>query len=174
MKKRFTRFGAFAVCFILTGSAALAQTNPSQAKDKGHMGHVMLQPSAMQWGDAPNSLPPGAKATILEGDPSKPGPFTIRMQAPAGYKIMPHYHSNIEHVTIIEGELFMGNGDKFDEAKATGLPAGSFSVIPEKTHHYAFTKSQPVILQLHGVGPWDIIYLDPTNDPRNAKKPGSK
>ncbi len=147
----------------------MAQTN-APGKDKGMAGHIMLQPSAMQWTDAPNSLPPGAKVTILEGDPSKAGPFTLRMQAPPGYKIMPHYHPNIEHVTIIEGELYMGHGDKYDETTATALPVGSFSAIPVKMNHYAFTKSKPVVLQLHGVGPWDIIYLDPANDLRKAKK----
>lgn len=133
-------------------------------------GHVMLQPSAMQWTDAPNSLPAGAKITILEGDPSKAGPFTLRLQAPPEYKVMPHYHPAIEHVTVIEGELYMGHGDKFDETKATAMPAGSFSAIPVKMTHYAFTKSKTTILQLHGIGPWDIIYVDPTNDPRKAKK----
>lgn len=37
--------------------------------------------------------------------------------------------------------------------------------MPAKTQHYAFTNEETVI-QLHGVGPWAINYVNPADDPR--------
>jgi quercetin dioxygenase-like cupin family protein len=65
--------------------------------------HVVLTPGDLKWMDAPPGLPPGAKMAVLEGDPNKKGPFTVRLQAPAGYKIPPHTHPTTEHVTVISG-----------------------------------------------------------------------
>jgi hypothetical protein len=38
-------------------------------------------------------------------------------------------------------------------------------------HHFGMAKGQTVI-ELHGVGPWGITYVDPADDPRKmaAKK----
>src|SRR5438046_6832286 len=77
--------------------------------------HAIHLPTQMSWQDAPPSLPPGAKVSVLEGDPAKPGPFTMRVKMPDGYKVMPHTHPNIEHVTVITGTFNFGMGDKFDQ-----------------------------------------------------------
>ncbi len=44
----------------------------------------MLGSDEMQWADAPLSLPRGATAVVIEGKPSEPGPFTMRLNFPAG------------------------------------------------------------------------------------------
>jgi len=46
--------------------------------------HVMLGSDEMQWADAPPSLPRGAIVVVIEGKPSEPGPFTMRLKFPAG------------------------------------------------------------------------------------------
>ena len=51
--------------------------------------HVMVAPSAITWGDAPPSLPRGAKMAVVSGDPTQAQPFVIRAQMPAGCKIAP-------------------------------------------------------------------------------------
>jgi hypothetical protein len=35
--------------------------------------------------------------------------------------------------------------------------------------HFVWAKGETVI-QLHGVGPWSLTYVNPDDDPRNAKK----
>jgi len=142
-----------------------AAAAPVMAEEAGP--HVMLTAAELQWGDAPPALPKGSKVAVLEGDPSKPGPFTMRAQVPAKYKIPPHWHPAVEHVTVITGEVYMGSGEKFDEATAKKLPAGGFAVMPTKYVHYFFTKKKAVI-QIHGIGPWGITYVNPADDPRNA------
>src|SRR5436190_16831523 len=50
---------------------------------------TVVNPDELKWGDAPPSMPKGAKIAVLYGDPSKAGPFVMRLKAPAGYKIPP-------------------------------------------------------------------------------------
>src|SRR5438105_4487223 len=78
--------------------------------------HIVVTPADLKWVDVPPGLPPGAKMAVLEGDPTKKGNFTVRMQAPAGYKIPPHSHPTAEHITVISGTMNFGAGDHFDEA----------------------------------------------------------
>ena len=65
----------------------------------------------------------------------------------------------------------MGAGEKFEESAAKELPTGSFVVMPMKQPHFAMTKGETVV-QLHGMGPWGITYVNPADDPRTkaAKK----
>ena len=144
---------------------ALGRNTIGQQPAASNGAHVMLTPAEMKWGEAPSSLPAGAKAAVIEGDPAKPGPFTLRIQVPANYRIAPHWHPAVEHVTVLSGAFHVGMGDKVDEAKAKALTQGSFMAMPAKTNHFAFTKVATEI-QLHGTGPWGITYVNPADDPR--------
>src|SRR2546425_7808760 len=73
--------------------------------------HRYFTPADLMWKDAPTSMPKGAKVAVLEGDLAAPGPFTMRVRVPAGYKIPPHFHPGIEHVTVLSGSFFMAAGD---------------------------------------------------------------
>ncbi|OFX56553.1 MAG: cupin [Bacteroidetes bacterium GWA2_30_7] len=128
----------------------------------------MVMPNDIKWVDAPPSLPPGAKAAVIEGDPKSTGLFTMRIKLPANYMIMPHSHPADEHITVIEGSFYMGLGEKFDEKKVKEIPLGGFAVMNKGTHHFAMTKKE-CIIQLHGMGPWGIIYVNTADDPRNKK-----
>src|SRR4051812_41946395 len=88
---------------------------------------MQLHPSAqMRWRDGPATLPKGAQMTVLEGDPTKPGMFTMRIKFPAGMHVAPHWHTQTEHATVIAGALHIGMGDRFDSAATRRLAAGSF------------------------------------------------
>ncbi|MGH2575572.1 MAG: cupin domain-containing protein, partial [Ignavibacteria bacterium] len=91
-----------------------------------------------------------------------------RIKAPAGFKIAPHWHPGVEHVTVISGTFYLGHGEKFDEMMGTALTAGSLAIMQPKTAHFAFAKEETVV-QLHGLGPWEIVYVNPEDDPANKK-----
>lgn len=131
--------------------------------------HVMVAAADLKWMDGPPSLPAGAKIAVLEGDPKKEGPFTIRLQMPAGFKIPPHTHPTAEHVTVISGTVYLGMGPKFDEAAARQMTAGAFAVMPAGMQHFAGTK-EGCIVQVHATGPFEVKYVNPADDPRQAKK----
>jgi hypothetical protein len=128
----------------------------------------LFEPDQIQWEDGPPSLLPGAKIAILDGDPTKDGFFTIRLKLPDGYRVMPHWHPMTERLTIIQGIVNLGTGDHFDAAATKPLPAGTYSSMPPKMTHFAWMTGES-ILQLSSIGPWEVIYVDPKDDPRKRK-----
>src|SRR5215468_4543704 len=129
----------------------------------------LYPPTSMEWKAGPAAIPPGAKMAVLEGDPTKEGPFVVRFQFPAGYHIPPHTHPKTERVTVISGALYLATGESLDRNSARKLPAGSFGYWPAGMKHTAWSEGETII-QLHGVGPWQINYVNLADDPRNPKK----
>lgn len=134
------------------------------------MGEISLfLPRQITWKDGPPSLPLGARAAVLEGDPAKEGPFTMRIRLPGGYRIPPHVHPKVEHVTVLSGQFNVGMGSTFNQKATRPMPAGTFGFWPAGMQHFAWAKGDTII-QLHGIGPWIIMYVNPADDPRNAKR----
>lgn len=132
--------------------------------------HILLTPDQVSWGACPPALPPGPQCAVVEGDPKTPDAlFALRARLPDGYQIPPHFHPADEHVVVLSGVFNMGLGDKLDRAASHALPAGGFMVMPAGKHHYAWAKGETVI-QLYAIGPWDLIYVNPKDDPRTASK----
>ena len=129
----------------------------------------LYPPTTIEWRQGPAALPAGAKMAALEGDPTKEGPFVVRFQFPAGYHIAPHTHPKMERVTVISGTLYLASGEALDRNSAKSLPAGSFGFWPAGMKHTAWSEGETII-QLHGIGPWQINYVNPADDPRNTKK----
>ena len=152
----------------LLAALAFALPGGGAAQDKHGDEMVVVAPRDVKWADAPPSLPRGAKVAVLEGDPGKEGPFVLRVRMPDGYKIAPHTHPKPERVTIISGTMFIGMGDKFDEARGKEMPAGSYGSWPAGMKHFAWVKGETVV-QLHGTGPWTITYVNPDDDPRKPR-----
>ena len=134
-----------------------------------HAQGMQLYPrSDIVWKAGPAALPKGVQSTILEGDPTKPGMFTMRLKFPAGTIVNAHFHTATEHATVMQGTLHIGMGDKFSRANTKPMSTGSFGFWPAGMHHYAWMEGE-VILQLHGEGPWTATYVNPADDPRGKK-----
>ena len=84
---------------------------------------------------------------------------------PDGYKVPPHWHPTDENVTVIQGTLMVGKGESFSADHSKALTAGSFARMPRGMRHFAWAKGETII-QVHGVGPFDIIYVNAADDPR--------
>jgi quercetin dioxygenase-like cupin family protein len=155
---------AMALAAIVLGAMA-APALAQGTSDK----EVFINSKDIKWGDAPPSIPKGAKLAVLQGDPGKPGPFVIRLMLPPGFKLPPHAHSQDESLTVISGTFYFGTGDKIEMSKAHALNAGGFHALSAGDHHYAFAKAQTVV-QVNGMGPFNITYINPDDDPQKAKK----
>jgi quercetin dioxygenase-like cupin family protein len=129
------------------------------------MDHTIVSPQDIKWGKAPPSIPPGAEAAVLYGDPGKEGMFAFRLKLPKGYRIPPHTHPKPEIVTVISGTFRLGMGEISDASKAQPLAAGSFFVMTPGMVHTAFADEDTVV-QLNSTGPWGITYVNPKDDPR--------
>ena len=130
---------------------------------------VMVAASGITWGDPPPTLPKGAKLAVIAGDPGKAVPFAVRVQMPAGYKIAPHWHPTDEHVTVLSGTFSVGMGEKFDQAALKDLSAGGYGSLPAEMRHFATTKGATTI-QVDGMGPLVLNYVNPADDPSKQKK----
>ena len=155
---------------VFASGAALAQGDPQKKPAppppaKPAAGHVMVDAATLKWGPAPAGLPAGAQVAVLDGDPSKAGAFAIRLKLPDGFAVQPHWHPTTENLVILTGTLMVGVGDKFDEGSMHALGAGGYSKMPAKTHHFVRAKGETTI-QVYGVGPFAINYVNPKDDPR--------
>jgi len=167
MKKRFL---TISLVLLAIGAAGALSAGEQKAAAKKIPAHTMFTPADIQWVDGPPSLPPGAKMAVLDGDPSKPGYFAMRLKVPDGYKIMPHWHPNVERLTILSGTLHMGLGDTFSETGAHAMTAGTYGTMQPKVRHYAWTEGETE-LQINTIGPWKLVYVNPADDPsKSAKK----
>jgi len=127
-------------------------------------GPILVAPGELTWADAP-AVAPGAKIAVIEGPLNKAVPFTFRLRLPANTKIAPHTHPAYERVTVLSGTFHFTPGDTYDPAKTRALAPGSVAILPAGTPMFGYTKEETVI-QLHGVGPWGLTYLNPADDPR--------
>jgi quercetin dioxygenase-like cupin family protein len=127
--------------------------------------HKIVAPNEVKWAPAPASVPKGAEVAVLYGDPSKDGPFAMRLKMPKGYAIPPHTHPKPEIVTVISGTFQIGMGDAADKSKVTALPAGGFFGFPPGMTHFAFIDEDTVV-QINSNGPWGLTYVNPKDDPR--------
>ncbi len=154
--------GSCAIITLALGVGGL--THADDLPYDGH-GHVMVDGSDLDWGPV-GSMPPGAEITVLEGDLASEEPFTFRLRFPADYAFAPHVHPAYERVTVLKGQLHFGHGTTFNRANTHALPVGGFAVMAPGEPMFGYTEEETII-QLHGIGPWGIEYVDPEDDPRN-------
>jgi quercetin dioxygenase-like cupin family protein len=126
--------------------------------------HAAVQPDGLKW-VAPAAYAKGAQLSVVKGDPTKEGFYVVRLKVPAGFKIAPHTHPNDENVTVLSGKFHIGTGGAFDEKKGTTVNVGGYAYVAKGMQHYAFFPEDTVI-QLHGMGPQGITYVNPADDPR--------
>src|SRR5205085_8194449 len=124
------------VCAVAFASRAGAQAAATPAA-----GPIVFHASGISWADGPPSLPRGGQFALLEGNPAEAVPLTLRLKLPPNYRIPPHWHAVLEHVTVLSGTLNVGMGEHPTYSGGTALSAGSYAVMPQKMVHYAWTGS---------------------------------
>src|SRR5262245_19555963 len=120
--------------FAVAVLASLALAVPTRSME----GHKIVPVQEIKWGPAPGSIPPGAEAAVLYGDPGNEGLFALRLKLPKGYHIAPHTHPKPEVVTIISGAFRFGMGETADRSTAQPLAAGSMFACAPGTAHFVY------------------------------------
>jgi len=118
----------------------------------------------LNWGPAPAVFPPGAEMVVMQGDPGKAEPFTIRLRFPNGYKISPHTHPTTENVTVLTGTFLAGMGTRFLESDLQAFGRNDFVSVPAEHAHYAMARGQTVV-QVQAMGPFALTYVNPADTP---------
>ena len=164
MKLKYAIRSITAILVALSLGATVNLVISTQPRAADHH-HTVVSGDAVKWGPAPASLPAGAQGAALLGSPAKEGPFVLRLKFPGGFVIPPHRHSKDEFVTVISGKFAIGSGEKVDRVSLQPLPPASFVHLPAGMPHYAWAEVDSVV-QINGVGPFDVVYVDPKDDPR--------
>lgn len=152
--------------------AALALALVVTAATQGAQPHAVVNVKEAQWGPAPPLLPPGAQIAVLTGDPTRAVPYAVRLKFPAHYAIPAHSHPTDENVVVTSGSLTFGMGDVLSRSAASNktLTAGGFAQAAAGMNHFAFTGADETTIVLYGQGPVEFTYVNPGDDPRNARK----
>ncbi len=109
------------------------------------------------------------RLAVVVGQPSKPGPYTIRVKMPHGERLMPHKHPEDRVYTVISGIFYIRLGDEFDASKLEAYPPGAVIILPGNTPHFHWAKSSEYVTQVSAMGPLGLEYLSAKDDPRIDK-----
>lgn len=126
---------------------------------------MALTPPEIRWQSQGGLALAGMEQANLVGSPSSPGPYTVRLKFPAGYKLAPHTHPDHREVTILSGTWYTGYGDKFDPTALKALPAGSFYTEPANVAHFVEVR-EPVTIQVRGTGPSGRSFIGSSDNPK--------
>ncbi len=107
----------------------------------------------------------GIRTTVITGNPSKPGAYTIRLSIPANTRIQAHTHRDSRTAVVVVGVWYFGYGGVAGAAAEKALPAGSFYTEPAGVAHFAETKEDPVLVYITGSGPTDTVYVKASDEP---------
>jgi len=124
---------------------------------------LALIPSEMPWMSQGPLAAPGMEQVNLIGNPANPGPYTLRLRFPKGFKVAPHTHPDAREVTILSGVYATGYGETFDSAKLKILPPGSFYTEPANVPHFIEIK-EDTVLQVSGMGPSGRNFVHASGD----------
>jgi quercetin dioxygenase-like cupin family protein len=145
-------------------AAAIAM--PAIAKEKHPEGVIAARLLDINWKDGPL---PGSKTAVLQGDP-KTGMHHSYLKLPDGAFVPPHWHSHDEYVTVVQGTVLFGTGDKADRDSTRLYAAGAFVYMPAGVRHFAWAKGEVVLSQTRG-GAADFNWVNPADAPKLAPAP---
>jgi len=147
------------------GVVKLPQQIQAQPHQPGQEVFKTILPDDIDWKPFP-AFPPSVRLAVVVGQPSEPGPYTIRVKASHGARLMPHKHPEDRVYNVISGVFYIGLGDEFDPSKLQAYPPGAVIVLPGNTHHFHWAKSGEYVTQITAIGPLGLEYLNPKDDPR--------
>jgi hypothetical protein len=160
--------GTVAACSVLL--AAFVFCPALQAQEKAEAAsHGLVRPGDLKW----SPIMKGCELAPVSGNSEAEGPFVVRIRCGAGVIIPAHWHPTDENVTVLSGMFLVGMGDKYDAAKLSVLPPGGFGTVPKEMRHFALSKTATVV-QVHGVGPFKVNWVNPSDVQPPDAKPAPK
>jgi len=151
--------------FALFFSVAFASTSPSLPEMRLTPEEVNARATQTTGNQIGSSGLAGVQTTVLCGDPSRAGFYTILLYVPAHTTIRAHSHRDNRMAAVLSGTWHFGYGTAFDEGQLKNMPPGSVYSEPAGVNHFARTDDTPSIVQISGYGPTDTVYFDSANDP---------
>jgi quercetin dioxygenase-like cupin family protein len=129
-------------------SSATEATTSSMGAD------LIIDPDQVHFGPIPDTLgfPSGVQASVVAGDPSRTGLFSMLLKLPAGQAISPRSFSADENIVCLRGTIQFGEGATVDLSKLQTLNPGVVVHVPAEKPYFVQTKDSTIVL-LYGTGP---------------------
>ncbi|MFT8421111.1 MAG: cupin domain-containing protein [Gluconacetobacter sp.] len=153
----------FLALLVTTGFATVGPG--ARAEDRP----IVLTQQDIRWQAAPADFPKGIEIAYVYGNVAQPGPFVIRVKMPPHAQIAPHTHNMDETLTVLAGHFTHYIGKSFTGAQANELATGGFVHLPRETPHALRTADASVIMEISGVAPFGMTYVNPGDDPSKAE-----
>jgi hypothetical protein len=135
---------ALAVCTVMLAPAF------GSAQHEVGKGVEVTTPDKIKW--VRNAA--GTQETaVLFGDPTKAGPYVMRLRWLPGNMSRPHFHPNDRFFLVVEGTWWVGAGEKYDPESTVPAVAGSYVLHKAGAIHYDGAKKEPAVIQVWGMGP---------------------
>ena len=152
----WSRSCATATCFASARLISVAHAQGAKATINDPVGplpdptHIpTVLPKDIKWSGQEGRQQTGT----LFGDPSKPGPYVVRLRWLPGNMSRPHFHPNDRFFVVLSGTWWMGTGEKFDPDSTVPVPAGSYVIHYAGKIHYDGAKNEEAVIQVWGMGP---------------------
>src|SRR5580704_14901849 len=85
--------------------------------------HSIVTPAELKW----IPIISGRQIAVVYGDPDKDGePYTVRFHGEDGAHVPPHWHPGDENITVLQGAVLVGVGEKYDEQQLKTIMVGSY------------------------------------------------
>jgi quercetin dioxygenase-like cupin family protein len=139
--------------FLLSLSVSAAGAHAQSSSES-----LAITPNEIVWKAPAVGL--GLETAVTYGDPTKSGPYVLRVKFPAGLKLMPHFHPDEWRTgVVLSGTYYFGIGEQWDETKLRPYSAGTFFSEPKGTPHFVWAKDGEVIVQFTAMGPTGITMV---------------
>jgi len=146
-------------------AAALVVPNVTAWSATDEMGFVRINTGEENW---KNPFGVGVQVATLQGDPSKPGIYVLRIKWPPGIMSRPHKHPEDRHVVVLSGTWYTGTGEAFQPEKAIPMKTGGYMLHPAGAVHWDGTREEGAVIQITGYGPSGNIFAKP-DEPQFSK-----
>ena len=163
-------FAALAALTVVGSLAAISFAAQAKKESAEAAGHKIVHYGDLKW--AP--IIPGSELAVVAGDPNKEGePFVIRIRTTDGAKVPAHWHPTDEYLTVLKGTFLVGMGETYDETKLQTMNTGNFTIVPKEMRHFASCKGETIV-QVHGIGPFKVNWVNPADVPAAPATPEKK
>lgn len=154
MKVFFKIFNLKIVLILLISFPVLAQETKVSEKS------ITLEHNdpSLEWGGCPEFMPEGCEIAVLHGDPAKKN-VDVFFKVPANSKIPNHYHTSVERMVLVAGELDV----TYEGEKTKTLKVGSYAFGPAQKPHYAECGDNPCVLFIAFEEPLDAFPVEIKN-----------
>jgi hypothetical protein len=138
------RLAVTGFCSAVFCAVALAQT---ASLDPAAVAFKL--PDQIAW----KSNPSGNRTAILQGDPTKPGPYAMLIQWLPGNMSRPHFHPHDRFFMVISGTWWVGSGPEYKPEATVPMPAGSYVIHYANGVHFDGAKNEQATILVWGEGP---------------------